>query len=323
MPEVITIGESLVMMVADQSDSLQFVSSYTRKIAGAESNVAIGLARLGHEVGWISAIGDDPFGTYIRNTIRGEGVDTSQVRVLSEYPTALLVKELNEIGDPKVFYYRKGSAASHIKPDILNEAYFNDAKLLHVTGIFPALSDNTRETLLATIKLAKQKGMMVSFDPNIRLQLWSKEDARKTLLEIAEMSDLILPGQAEGEILVGTRDWEEIACFFHEKGNKYVVVKNAEGAYYSIQDSKGKITAGHEQGFKVSRVVDTVGAGDGFAVGTLSGILEGLSLKDSIARGNAIGSLAVTVKGDVEGYPTKRQLDDYVDNYRRHNVSVD
>lgn len=323
MPEVITIGESLVMMVADQSDSLQFVSSYTRKIAGAESNVAIGLARLGHEVGWISSIGDDPFGTYIRNTIRGEGVDTSQVTVSGEYPTALLVKELNEIGDPKVFYYRKGSAASHIKPDILQESYFSDAKLLHVTGIFPALSETTRETLLAAIKLAKSKGMMVSFDPNIRLQLWSKESAKKTLLEIAQMSDLILPGQAEGEILVGTKNREEIARIFHQMGNKYVVVKNAEGAYYSIQDSMGNITEGHEKGFKVRRVVDTVGAGDGFAVGTLSGILEGLSLKDSVARGNAIGSLAVMVKGDVEGYPTKRQLDEYVEHYHKENASTD
>ena len=152
MPEIITIGESMIMMVADQSDSLQFVTSYSRKIAGAESNVAIGLARLGHEAGWISALGEDPFGRYIRNTIRGEGVDTSQVVFSQEYPTGLLVKELNEIGDPNVYYYRKGSAASFVKPDILKEQYFNDAKLLHITGIFPAVSAGCYETIIRAIR---------------------------------------------------------------------------------------------------------------------------------------------------------------------------
>ncbi|MEN6413070.1 MAG: sugar kinase [Veillonellales bacterium] len=313
MPEVITIGESMVMMVADQSDSLQFVTSYTRKIAGADSNVAIGLARLGHEAGWISALGDDPFGTYIRNTIRGEGVDTSQVAFSAEYPTGLLVKELNEIGDPKVYYYRKGSAASHIKPDILNENYFFQAKLLHITGIFPALSPNCLETVLQAIKLAKRKGLMVSFDPNIRLQLWTREQARETLMQIAALSDLILPGSIEAEIMAGTTAFESVADIFHKLGVQYVVMKDgSRGAHYSCAGDNGNSARGYEKGFPVKRVVDTVGAGDGFAVGVLSGLLENISLKEAVIRGNAIGSLAVKVRGDVEGYPTKKQLEEYL-----------
>jgi 2-dehydro-3-deoxygluconokinase len=313
MPEVITIGESMVMMVADQSDSLQFVSSYTRKIAGAESNVAIGLARLGHEVGWISAVGDDPFGRYIRTTIRGEGVDTSQVVFSSEYPTGMLVKELNEIGDPKVYYYRKGSAASHITPCILNEDYFSNAKILHITGIFPALSKGCKETVIAAIKLAKSNGLMVSFDPNIRLQLWTTEQARETLMEIAAMADLILPGSLEAEIMVGTSDFNLVADAFHKLGAKYVVIKDgSRGAYYSFLDNNGSLSNGYAKGFTVSRVVDTVGAGDGFAVGVLSGLLEHISIQEAVVRGNAIGSMAVMVRGDVEGYPTRRQLEEYL-----------
>lgn len=313
MPQIITIGESMVMMVADQSDSLQFVTSYTRKIAGAESNVAIGLARLGHDVGWISAIGDDPFGTYIRNTIRGEGVDTSQVQILTEYPTGMLVKERNEIGDPKVFYYRRGSAASHITLDMVDESYFSDAKILHITGIFPALSENCRETLLQAVRLAKKQGAMVTFDPNIRLKLWNKEEARVTLRKLASLSDLIMPGRKEAEILIGTGDWDQVKEYFHNAGNRYIVMKDGpDGAFYSHQEGCEVVEAGYAKGFPVRRVVDTVGAGDGFAVGILSALMEGLSLKQAVTRGNAIGSLAVTVQGDVEGYPTRHQLEEYL-----------
>lgn len=314
MPQILTIGESMVMMVADQSDSLQFVTSYTRKIAGAESNVAIGMARLGHDAGWISAIGDDPFGTYIRNTIRGEGVDTSRVQILPEYPTGMLIKERNEIGDPKVYYYRRGSAASHITPDMVDEEYFTGTKILHITGIFPALSQDCRDTLAKAIAIAKQQGALVTFDPNIRLKLWSKEEAKKTLLAIAGQSDLIMPGRKEAELLLGTGDWEKVKEHFHAAGNRYIVMKDGPGgAFYSHQEGSEVIEAGYAKGFPVRRVVDTVGAGDGFAVGILSALMEGLSLKQAVTRGNAIGSLAVMVQGDVEGYPTRRQLEEYLE----------
>jgi 2-dehydro-3-deoxygluconokinase len=312
MTAVITIGESMVLMVADTGDPLESVTSFSRYIAGAESNVAIGLARLGHQAGWISAIGDDPFGTYLRNTIRGEGVDTSQVVVLPQYPTGLMVKERTDVGDPQVFYYRKGSAASHLSADLLQKEYFANAKILHLTGIFPALSSTTKDTLFTAIKIAKQQGMMISFDPNIRFKLWGADEAKETLLRIAELSDLILPGVKEAEFLLGTQEWEKISGYFHEKGNRYVVMKNgSDGAFYSVQEEQG-IKKGYEKGFKVSKVVDTVGAGDGFAVGVLSGILEGLPIHEAVKRGNAIGSLAVCVRGDCDGYPDKKKLEKYL-----------
>jgi 2-dehydro-3-deoxygluconokinase len=315
MPEIITIGESMVMLIADQGDPLEFVTSFSRHVAGAESNVAIGLARLEHRSGWISSIGNDPFGTYIRNSIRGEGVDTSAVMVSAVHPTGLLIKERNDAGDPEVYYYRQHSAASYFTPDMLQDSYFAQGKILHITGIFPALGTTCKETLFAAIKIAKSRGMLISFDPNIRLKLWTAEEAKTTLLEIATLSDLILPGLHEAELLVGTTNWEDVSNFFHDKGNKFVIMKNgAEGAYYSIHEEDGSITKGYEKGFKVSKVVDTVGAGDGFAVGVLSALREGLPFGEAVKRGNAIGAMAVTVRGDSAGYPTREKLEKFLSN---------
>lgn len=315
MPEIITIGESMVMMIASQGEPLEFVANFSRHVAGAESNVAIGLARLGHQVGWISSLGDDPFGTYIRNTIRGEGVDTSAVRISPHHPTGLLVKERNDIGDPQVYYYRKNSAASYFTPEMLEEQYFKQGKILHITGIFPALSPSAKATLFTAIKMAKSQGMMISFDPNIRLKLWMAAEAKETLLEIAALSDLILPGLHEAEILVGTTKWETVAEFFHNKGNQFVIMKNgAAGAYYSMRNENGSLIQGYEEGIKVKTVIDTVGAGDGFAVGVLSALREGLSLSEGVQRGNAIGAMAVMVRGDSDGYPTRKKLAEFLKN---------
>lgn len=319
MPQVITIGESMIMMVADQTDSLQFVTNYTRKLAGAESNVAIALARLGHSVGWISALGEDPFGRYIRNTIRGEGVDTSQVHFSEEYQTGLLVKELNEAGDPLVYYYRSNSAASRITPDILADEYFQGARILHITGIFPALSATCRETVFRAIDKAREHKMLVSFDPNFRRQLWSEDQARSTLLAIAARADVVLPGISEARILTGQTEWPAVADFFHQYGSSHVVMKNGpDGAFFSHRTSSGSVETGYQQGFPVKVVVDTVGAGDGFAAGVLSGLLEDLPLQECVRRGTAIGSMAVRVRGDVEGYPTQRRLQEFI----RERLSV-
>lgn len=303
----------MILMIAEQSGPVEFVTSFTRKLAGAESNVAIGLSRLGHQTGWISSIGDDPFGVYVRNSIRGEGVDTSLVTVSPIYRTGLMVKEQSDAGDPKIYYYRENSAASHMNTSMLVDNYFDNAKILHITGIFPMLSPECQETTFAAIALAKEKGLLISFDPNIRKQLWKGEASRCMLLEIAQQADIILPGIQEAELLVGSLDWKEISAAFHSKGIRFIIMKDgAAGAYYSMKVADDEIISGYEKGFPVKRVVDTVGAGDGFAVGVLSGILEGLPLDKSVRRGNAIGSLAVMVKGDSDGYPTRKELDEYL-----------
>ncbi|SDL82432.1 sugar kinase [Sediminibacillus halophilus] len=303
--DVVTLGESMVLFTPDTEGPLRYVSGFHKTIGGAESNLAIALTRLGHQTGWISRLGNDEFGLFVRNFIRGEGVDTSNVTFDEELPTAVFFKEKPAAGDPKIYYYRKLSAASELSPDDLNEEYIKQAAFLHVTGITPALSDTCKQTVLEAIRLAKANGLKVVFDPNLRLKLWSEQEAAKTLMEIAALSDIVLPGIDEGELMTGHEQEKKIAEELLENGSDVVVVKlGSSGAYYATRRE-----ADYVEGYKVERIIDTVGAGDGFAAGFLSGQLRGWTLAESVKLGNRIGAYALTVSGDVEGYPFWHQVD--------------
>lgn len=302
--DVVTFGETMVLFVPTKVGPLRFTNEFEKTIGGAEANVAISLARLGHQVSWISRLGNDEFGLYVRNFIRGEGVDTSQVKFDDDNPTAVFFKERQVMHDPKIYYYRKGSAASYMSPNDLDETIITKAKFLHITGITPALSHSCRETVHHAITLAKQNKVTVVFDPNIRLKLWRKQEARGELMDIASKCDIVLPGIEEGEILTGETAPERIAARLLDNGASVVVVKLGErGAFYGTSE-KGE----YIEGFPVQQVVDTVGAGDGFAAGFLSGLIRGWSYADAVKLGNRVGAYALTVTGDVEGYPYWSQI---------------
>ncbi len=303
--DVVTLGESMVLFTPDTEGPLRYVSGFQKTVGGAESNLAIALTRLGHQVGWISRLGNDEFGLFVRNFIRGEGVDTSKVSFDEKLPTAVFFKEKLSAGDPKIYYYRKLSAASGLTPDDLDEEYIKQAAYLHVTGITPALSETCKQTVLEAIRLAKANGLKVVFDPNLRLKLWSEQEAAKTLMEIAALSDIVLPGIDEGELMTGHNEEKKVAEELLENGADVVVIKlGAAGAYYA---AKGE--ADYVEGYKVDRIIDTVGAGDGFAAGFISGQLRGWTLAESVKLGNRIGAYALSVAGDVEGYPFWHQVD--------------
>ncbi|HHW66925.1 MAG: 2-dehydro-3-deoxygluconokinase [Epulopiscium sp.] len=306
--ELITFGESMVLFNPGSKGPLRYVNNFYKTIAGAESNVAIGLARLGHEVGWFSKLGDDEFGRYIKATIRGEGVDVSRVRTDPQNNTGLIFKERFAHVNPNVYYYRKNSAAANITPEDLDEEYIKTAKILHLTGITPALSQSARETVFRAIQIAKDNGVLVSFDPNIRLKLWSVNEARPVLLKIAESADVIFPGIDEGKILLGMEKPEEIAKAFIDMGCKIIAIKlGKEGCYVANKD-QGEYVAG----YPVDEVEDTVGAGDGYAAGFLSGILRNLSLSECAQYANGVGAMATLVSGDMEGLPTYLQLLEFI-----------
>jgi 2-dehydro-3-deoxygluconokinase len=304
MLDVVTFGETMVLMSPEISGPLRYVNRFMKQIGGAESNFAIGIVRLGHKAGWISKLGNDEFGKYIVSFIRGEGVDTSRVKFDSEAPTGVYFKERREWGESKVYYYRKGSAASRLTPMDLDFEYIGSAKYLHITGITPALSESCYQTTKEAIKIAKSKGVKIILDPNIRLKLWTKERAREVILELASKADIILPGVGEGEILVGENEPERIAEKFLELGIGIVVVKlGKQGAYYATASENKYVT-----GFHVERVVDTIGAGDGFAAGFVAGLLKGYSLEKAVRLANAVGAIVTTVIGDVEGLPTMDEV---------------
>ncbi|WP_330602771.1 sugar kinase [Anaerosolibacter carboniphilus] len=306
--EVVTFGETMVMFNPDSTGPLRYVHNYNKTIAGAESNVAIALARLGHQVGWFSKLGDDEFGRYIKSVIMGEGVDVSRVVVDESRQTGLVFKERFAHVNPNVYYYRKHSAASNINIEDLDMAYIQLAKILHITGITPALSDVNKKTAYHIMEKAKEKGVLISFDPNIRLKLWRAEEARTTILDMAKQSDIIFPGIDEGELLLGMDDYQEITHSFLEMGNKLVVTKlGKKGCYVASKDEQVYI-----EGYVVEKPEDTVGAGDGFAAGFLSGLLRNLSLRECGQLANAVGAMATLVRGDMEGFPTMSQVKNFM-----------
>jgi len=302
-PEVVTFGESMALLIAEGGKGLEYANALTPSFGGAESNVAIGLARLGHTSGWCGRLGDDPFGHRVIKAIRGEGVDVSRAQLTAEAPTGLMIRE-NVAGKSSVYYYRKLSAASRMRPEHLDEAYIAGAKILHVTGITPALSDSCAETVAAAMDLAKRHGVKVSFDPNLRLKLWDLEAARKVLLPLAMKADYFLPGLDELKLLYETESLEGILSRLNELPGVSVIKGGKDETYLFEQ---GKLTP--VPYFKVDHVIDTVGAGDGFCAGFLSGLLRGYALEEAVRLGNLIGSQVIQAVGDWEGLPSAAEID--------------
>lgn len=308
--DVITFGESMVLFNPVSSGPLSYVDMFTKSLAGAESNTAIALSRLGNSVGWFSRVGDDEFGRFIVNTIRGEGVDVSRVIVDEKNPTGVLFKERYLHTNPNVYYYRSNSAASNLSVYDIDEKYIKSARVLHVTGITLAISKSAQEAVFKAMRIAKENGVLVSFDPNIRLKLWSIDEAIPKIREALSLCDIAFPGIDEVRMIFGLKEPKEIAKEILEMGAKVVAVKLGEKGCYVCSKDEGYGV----DGYRVDRVEDTVGAGDGFAGGFLHGYLKGLSLNECGRIANAVGAMATLVRGDMEGFPTLKQLEGFMNS---------
>ncbi len=309
MSEVILFGEPMVLFIADTVGPLEEVEHFTRSLAGAEVNVCIGLTRLGHNATYITRLGDEPLGHYIENFLKKEKIGTEFITYDTVYKTGIQLKNKVISGDPYAPYYRLGSAASHLGIEEIDAIDFTGIRLVHITGIPPALSPSCREATYRLIERARENDVYLSFDPNLRPALWESEEIMiQVINDIASKCDMILPGTSEGQILLGSSDPEKIADFYEAKGCKRIIVKiGADGSY--VRDDGNSYTV---PGFAVEKVVDTVGAGDGFAAGVISGLLEDLSLQEAVRRGNAVGSIQVMNISDNEGLPTKEMLKKYL-----------
>lgn len=297
--DVITIGDAMIAMCPKQNGPIMFCNTFERKLGGAELNVAIGCARLGIQSGWISRLGNDDFGKYILKTTRGEGVDISEVKLVDQYPTSVYFREVLADGSSRSFYYREKSPTSTMKCEDLNEDYFKNSKILHITGVFPSITKNNQEIILESVRLAKKHDLLISFDPNIRLKMWTKEEAKAYIEKLLPYVDILLIGDEEIEILLGEVTIEDAIKTFHDYGIKNVVVKKgAKGALGSDGKNVYEVDA-----IKPKALVDTVGAGDGFAAGFLTSLIKGKTLEECIKFANAVGSLVVGVEGDNEGLP--------------------
>jgi 2-dehydro-3-deoxygluconokinase len=305
MSKILTIGEPMALFVAEQEGSLEQADRFFRKVAGAEVNFSIGMKRLGHDVTYITSLGNDPFGRRIEEFLKESGLDTSYVTYSDSYFTGMQFKQKVNAGDPHVFSLRRNSAASHMNPDIIARLSWEGFDHIHLTGIPPALSEGCRKLIYELLDQARANGVQISFDPNLRPGLWSSmEEMVRVINDLARRADIVLPGLEEGQLLTGEEQEQGIADFYHSAGVKTVVIKlGTKGAYTSTGERYFNTNS-----FKVEKVVDTVGAGDGFAVGVVSGMLEGLALEEAVRRGAAIGALQVMSPGDNDGLPDREGL---------------
>ena len=306
MLDVVTFGEAMMMLVADLPGPIDAATLFHKRTAGAETNVAIGLARLGLKVGWASRLGTDSMGRYLIAEMQREGIDCSHVVCDPAQRTGMQFKgRVIDGSDPPVEYHRKGSAASCMGADDVDDTWLRSARHLHATGVFAAVSDSTLAAARRSLRVMRDAGRTISFDPNLRPTLWATpERMRECINDLAVQADWVLPGLEEGRFLTGEDSPQGIARFYRERGARLVVVKlGPEGAYFDGESGSGLV-----EGFPVTQVVDTVGAGDGFAVGVISALLEGRSVLDAVLRGAWIGARAVQVLGDTEGLPTRAEL---------------
>ncbi|WP_035060833.1 sugar kinase [Andreprevotia chitinilytica] len=306
--DIVTFGEALAMFLAMEPGDLITADQYLRGLAGAESQFAIGMARLGFRTGWVSRLGNDSFAPFIRSVLLREGVDLTCVQTDLHHPTGFQFKSRPLHGEvPVVESFRKGSAASRLSVEDFDPAYFRGARHLHVTGIAPALSPSAMHFTQHAMDFMRLSGKGISFDPNLREPLWpSQEVMIKQINPLACKADYLLLSLAEGRLLTGLHAPEDITARYLQFGVKHVVVKlGHQGAYFSSHDGQdGYVCAGAPPADSI-----TTGEGEGFAAGVISALLEQRPLEAAIARGNWIGTLAMHAAGDMTGLPTRQQLE--------------
>lgn len=302
-PEFVTFGETMISLVPEGLGPLRYCRSFRPTVAGAESNTAIGMARLGHSSSWVSRVGNDEMGHFVLNSIRAEGVDVRGVRTDPDHRTGLMFKE-RSAGETRVTYYRAGSAASMMSPADIDPELFGHAKIMHFSGITPVLSASCLEAVRAAVRVAIDGGARVSFDPNIRRKLWKDKDWVPELRDLAMQSDIVLLGLDEAEALFGVREAQAVAGALLGQGRiTTVAVKDgANGAW--VADKSGAWHVPPEP----CTCIEPIGAGDGFNAGFLAGLLEGRELPVCGRMGNIAGALATQVPGDIEGYPDTAQM---------------
>ena len=299
--QLTTLGEALVVMDPVSRGPLRHVGGFEKNLGGAELNVAVGLSRLGHRAGWAGRLGDDEFGKEILAFASGEGVDVSRTSLDSEASTGLYFKEWRALGQLRVYYYRAGSAASRMRFDELDLQYLLSGEILHLTGITAALSESCHDLIERLLSAANERGVTVSFDVNVRRLLFEGRDPRKVLGPLATRADLLFLSDDEADLLFGGSDPDSLKEARRDIRAETVVVHHAKGAF-AVEESG----VSEKAAYPVD-VVDTVGAGDAFVAGFLSGRLRGWSTEECLDMANACGACAVTVPGDLKGLPTAEE----------------
>lgn len=303
---VVCVGETMAVFSPPDARPLAEQPALRMAIGGAESNVACGLAGLGHRAAWLSRLGDDPFARRILAELTARGVDVSAVETDPERPTGVYFKDPGP-GHTRTHYYRRGSAATRMGPELARQPALRRARIVHLTGVAAALSDSCArllETLLAGRDGRAPRGPVVSFDVNHRPALWrdGRADAAPSLLALARAADLVFVGRDEAETLWGTARPDDIAGMLDSV--PVVVVKDAEHGATSYAHGVRTFVPSLP-----TKVVEPVGAGDAFAAGYLAGVLEDRDERSRLRLGHLAGAAALRTRDDVPVMPPRTETD--------------
>ena len=317
MPDVVCLGELLIDFVAvEENLPLLEVSAFRRAPGGAPANVACGVARLGRTAGFIGKVGAEPFGDFLRRTLRDAGVDTGHLAATNQARTTLAFVGVHADGRKEIFFYRNPGADMLLAPGDIDEAYVAGAACFHF-GSISTIDPGPRAATLKAAAIARKAGRLVSFDPNWRPALWPSE--ARGHLEIRTglaLADIVKVSGEEWRLVTGTDDLADGARGIIAAGPRLVVVSLGEkGCYYHHASG-----AGFVPGFKVP-VVECTGAGDGFVASILVDLLDHLEAGGTLEsltpealgrlcrRANAVGALACTRPGAIPALPTRGEAE--------------
>jgi 2-dehydro-3-deoxygluconokinase len=312
-PEVVGIGEVMGLLDPDGSGPLEDASHFTLRVAGAEANVLITLARLGHRAVLVSAVGDDPVGRLVRRTLEAQEVDTSVRYTDPVAPTGVFFKERLSDGLRRVYYYRDGSAASRLTLGDAKLEHIGTPRVLIVSGLSLGLGwpDGLCAVVRSAVERFSRAGCTVVFDPNLRPGVWEGAQAREDFEQIRGSIDVLVAGREEIAALLPELDVSQAAETLCAEGMRAVVVKaGPEGAVLYDGDAVWPVAP-----FPVDAVVDPVGAGDAFAAGVVTALLRGWPMLDGVRLGAVLGAKAVTTSGDWEAVPTGQSPELLLDSY--------
>jgi len=316
-PELVAFGEALIAFVARPAGPLHEATHFSAHVAGAESNVAIGVARLGHRVGFAGRVGDDAFGSMIARRLLAEGVATDHLVRDSAPPTGLLFRNLREFPPPEVAYRRTGSAGSRLARDDARAALegLPPGTIVHVSGVAPALSESCMAAVHVLAETAQARELQLFVDVSYRKRLWNRNEAVPVLRNLIARDSIVRASQHEAALLTGEANPVDAAAALAGLGPRIAVIRDdALGAVASTGSRRPPIVVPSQA---ARRAVDAVGAGDAFNAGLVANLLENQSLPDAIAKAHLCGAAAVGVIGDVEGLPTRRELIPSADDVRR------
>jgi len=314
MDGILLLGEALVDMISpDVGTDLAHARTFVKAAGGAVANVAVGLARLGARGSFAGAVGDDPFGQFVRGYLADQGVDVRWLRVLPDYPTGVVFVCLDADRVPSFCFYGAPSADMMYGPELVEPAMLDGVGWLHC-GTVSMVREESRAATWKLLDLARTRATKICFDPNLRLHLWRDHARlRETAQRTAAQADLVKLNRDELEFLTGEAEPAAGARALRALGPAAVVVTlGPQGAYFQGPEGEGR-----EPGVVVA-AVDTTGAGDAFAAGLLAALAgaawppDAPALRSAVRQANACGALATTALGATAGLARAEELAEFL-----------